>query len=160
MDFNALYEVLAPYLGATGIGTLIVSALTVLFKCSGAIKTFIGSFKNTTKMIEDGIKKVIPEQLYVKIEGVAKEEFSKMRTQLENDVNEKWLKQIKANTELMQAMALAMCSMKAIPDSQKELLANFLEIKPETTEALVIDLLPEETNSTSVKKEIQKIIIE
>ena len=160
MDFNALYEVLAPYLGATGIGTLIVGALTIFFKCWGAIKTFIGSFKDTSKMIEDGIKKVIPNQMYVKIETVAKNEFAKMKAELLQTVDEKWVKQIKVNTELMQAMALAMCSMKAIPDSQKELLAKFLEIKPETIETLVIDLLPEEANSTSVKEETQKIIIE
>ena len=94
--------------------------------------------------------KVIPQNLYVKIEGVAKEEFAKMKAELVKEVNTKWLDQIKTNTELMQAMALAMCSMKAIPDSQKELLAKYLEIKPETTEALVVELMP--TVETETKK--------
>lgn len=160
MDFNTLYEIVAPYLGATGVGTLIVGALTIFFKCWGAIKTFIGSFKDTSKMIEDSIKKVIPNQMYVKIETVAKTEFAKMRTELLSTVEEKWVNQITENTELMKAIALALSSMKAIPDSQKKILAGYLEIKPKTTEALIIDLLPEETNSTSDKKETQKIIIE
>ena len=157
MDFNALYEIVAPYLGSTGIASAILGTLVLVLKASTSIKQFTASFKNTNKMIQEEIKKVIPQQMYVKIEGVAKEEFAKMRAELEKSVDEKWVKQIKTNTELMQAMALAMCSMKAIPDSQKELLAKFLEIQPETTEALIIDLLPEET---STKKENQKIIIE
>lgn len=157
MDFNTIYEVVAPYLGATGVGTIIVSALLMFFKLSGAVKSFINSFKNTNKLIEDGIKKVIPETLYVKVEGVAKEEFAKMKAELAKEVDSKWLNQIKLNTELMQAMALAMCSMKAIPDSQKELLAKYLEIKPETTEALVVELLP--TNEVETKK-AEKILIE
>ena len=157
MDFNALYEVLAPYLGSTGIASLIGGAAVVVFKLSSAIKEFKDKFTSTNKLIEDGIKKVIPENLYVKIEGVAKEEFAKMKTELTKEVDTKWLNQIKTNTELMQAMALAMCSMKAIPDSQKELLAKYLEIKPETTEALVVELMP--TVETETKK-VKAVIME
>lgn len=158
IDFNAIYEILAPYLGSTGIATAIISTLILVLKASASIKSFSSSFKNTNKMIEDGIKKVIPEQMYVKIEGVAKEEFAKMRAQLEQDVNDKWLSQIKANTDLMQAIAMALCSMKAIPDSQKEIISNMLDVKPQTTEALVIDIIPQEEIKKVSKK--QKIVIE
>ena len=156
MDFNAVYEILAPYLGGTGIATMIVGALVGFLKLSSAIKNFTNSFKGTSKLIEDGIKKVIPEHLYVKIEGVAKEEFAKMKAEIEKTVDEKWLKQIKQNTELMQAIALALSSMKAIPDSQKKLLAKYLDIKPETTEALVIDLIATEEKP----KKVEKILID
>ena len=44
MDFNTIYEVVAPYLGATGVGTIIVSALLMFFKLSGAVKSFINSW--------------------------------------------------------------------------------------------------------------------
>ena len=157
MDFNVIYETLAPYLGSTGIASLICGALVIVFKLSGAIKEFKDKFASTNKLIEDGIKKVIPETMYVKIEGVAKEEFAKMKAELVKEVDTKWINQIKTNTELMQAMALAMCSMKAIPDSQKELLAKYLEIKPETTEALVVELVP--TVETETKK-VKAVIME
>jgi hypothetical protein len=157
MDFNTLYEIVAPYLGSTGMATTVVLAITLFFKLSSSIKNFADSFKSTNKLIEDGIKKVIPETMYVKIEGVAKEEFAKMKAELTKEVDTKWLNQIKQNTELMQAMALAMCSMKAIPDSQKELLAKFLEIKPETTEALIVDLMPTVESET---KKVKATIME
>lgn len=157
MDFNALYEILAPYIGATGIGTLIVSAFAILVKCSGAIKTFINSFKDTNDMIAENIKKVIPSQLYVKIENVAKSEFAKMKTELLNTVEEKWIEQMKSNTEVIMAIASAMCSMKAVPDSQKELLSQYLNIEPKTTDALVVDIIP---NEEIKKSENKKFIIE
>ena len=162
MDFNAVYEIVAPYLGSTGIATAIVSVLVLVLKASTSIKNFTNAFKSTNKLIEDSVKKVIPQHLYVKIQGVAKEEFAKMKVELLESVNEKWVKQINANTELMQAMALALCSMKAIPDSQKEIIANLIDVKPERTDELVIELLPEESKEFKATEnmEAQKIIIE
>ncbi len=162
MDFNAVYEIVAPYLGSTGIATAIVSILVLVLKASTSIKNFTNAFKSTNKLIEDSVKKVIPQHLYVKIQGVAKEEFAKMKVELLESVNEKWVKQINANTELMQAMALALCSMKAIPDSQKEIIANLIDVKPERTDELVIELLPEESKEFKATEnmEAQKIIIE
>ena len=112
--------------------------------------------KDTSKMIEESIKKVIPNTMYVRVEGVAKKEFAKMKTELLSVVEDKWVNQITENTELMKAIALALSSMKAVPDSSKKVLASYLEIKPKTTEALVIDLIPQE----EAKEEKTKIVIE
>lgn len=157
MDFNVILDVANPYLATGGILGSIGLILGIVAHASKTINNINSVFSNTSKKIEGSVKKVIPQTLYVKVEGVAREEFAKMRAELEKSVDKRCMEEIRKNTELVQAMALAMTSMKAIPDSQKELLAKHLEIKPETTEALVIDLISTEEAET---KKPAKILID
>ena len=100
------------------------------------------SWNETENEALKAFKQAIPKELYVNIESLAKQEFEKIVTEIKAIVDEKFLSQIKANTELMEAMAQALCSMKSIPDSHKKAISKLLEIKPETTESLKVELLP------------------
>ena len=156
MNFNVIFETLAPYLGTTTIGGTIIALVVAFVKIFASAKSLNGSIANIDKMITEGIKKVIPEKLYVKVEGVAKEEFAKMKAELLDAVDKNYLNAIKENTEVVKAVALALSSMKAIPDSQKEILAKYTETKPETTEALVVELVPVETETKKTKAVIME----
>ena len=145
MDFNAIYQAIVPYLGTGAIATTIVTILALAFKVLKITKEAKSTFSNTHAESIAAFKKAIPESLYVSLESITKSELSKIITKIEEAVENKFLSQIKANTELTQAIASALVSLKAIPDSAKVKIAELLDIpEVETTESLKIDLLPVE----------------
>lgn len=145
MDFNAIYQAIVPYLGTGAIATTIVTILALAFKVLKITKEAKSIFSSTHAESIAAFKKAIPESLYVSLESITKSELSKIITKIEEAVENKFLSQIKANTELTQAIASALVSLKAIPDSSKVKIAELLDIpEVETTESLKIDLLPVE----------------
>lgn len=75
-------------------------------------------------------------------------------------VNTNWLDQITKNSELMQAIATALASMKSLPDSEKEKIAELLNIENiETTKSLKVELVPT-TNIAEPKKERETILVD
>lgn len=143
MDFNELYAIISPYLGTTGIATLIIGLFTIAVKVSGLIKAAKKAFSSTHNEAVEAFKKAIPPEIYIKLETIAKTELAKIKTEFTEAVEEKFITQIKANTELCRMIGYALLSMKAIPDSVKEQMSAMLDIEqPDTTESLKVELLP------------------
>ena len=145
MDFNAFYEGIKNYLDIGTIATVIVSILSIVAYVTKSVKNIKDSFASTENEALKAFKAAIPKELYVSIESIAKKELSKITDEIKDIVNEKFLAQIKENTELTQAIAKALITIKSIPDSYKEDIAKLLEIKDaKTTGSLKVELLPEE----------------
>lgn len=156
MDFNTIYEAIAPYLGTGAIAGAILTILGLAFKVLGFIKEAKGLFQNTQNEAINAFKKALPKELYISIETLVKGELEKITTQIVGAVNDNWLNQIKSNTELVQAIASALVTMRSIPDSSKVKIAELLNIKEvETTDSLKVELIQVEDdkklNSASIK---------
>jgi hypothetical protein len=171
MDFNTIYELVAPYLGTTGIVGIIITILTVFIKCRGVIKksekainNFISDIKerwdNTESEALKAFKSALPKDLFINIETIAKSELSAIKEEIWNAVNEKWLGQITKNTDLTEAIALALIDNKTIPDSDKKLIAELLQINDaHTTKALKVELVQVEEPSEE-KQEKTTVLID
>ena len=156
MDFNTIYEVIKPYLGTGAIASGILAIFVFALKVLGVVKEIKTTFTSTENEAINAFKKAIPKELYLSIETITKTELAKIIEGIKQVVDQKFLSQIKANTELTQAIASALITMKAIPDSSKKEIAKLLEIKDvETTESLIVELLPiEETKPVKVSDKI------
>ena len=153
IDFNTIYETLAPYFGTGAIATFITVALALAHKVFKICKEAKNTFTSTQAQTIDAFKKAIPKELYVSVETLTKSELSKLKTEIMGAINENWLKQISSNTELTKAIAVALMSIKSIPDSSKEAIANLINIsQPETTESLKVDLIPIQEAETSAEQ--------
>lgn len=156
MDFNSIYELVAPYLGTTGIAGIIIAVLTLYIKMrkilskgdteiSKFIKDLQYKWDNTENEMLKAFKSALPSDLFINIETIAKKELSAIKEEIWNAVDEKWLGQISKNTELVQAIAKALLDNKTIPDSDKKDIADLLKIEnSNTTKALKVSLLPVE----------------
>ena len=145
MDFNAFYESIKNYLDLGTIATVIVSILSIVAYLTKSVKNIKDSFSRTENEALKAFKAAIPKELYVSIESIAKKELAKITDEIKDIVDDKFLSQIKANTELTQAIAKALATMKSIPDSHKEDIAKLLEIgEIKTTGSLKVELMPEE----------------
>ncbi len=153
MDFNAIYEVVAPYLGTTGIAGLIVTIFAVFIKLRNVttssknkIDKLVADMRTSWNETENealkAFKQALPKDLFISIESIAKTELSAIKEEIWNAVNEKWLGQITKNTDLTEAIALALIDNKTIPDSDKKLIAELLQINDaHTTKALKVELV-------------------
>jgi hypothetical protein len=167
MDFNTIYELVAPYLGTTGIAGIIITILMVVIKCRSvmkksekAINDFILDIKsrwnNTENEALKAFKSALPKDLFINIETLAKSELSAIKEDIWNAIDEKWLGQITKNTELTQAIATALLDNKTITDSDKVAIAGLLnKSDANTTKSLKVELLPieekvEEIESTNI----------
>ena len=152
-DFNSIYETLAPYFGTSAIATFITVALAIAYKVFKIYKKAENFYTSTQAQTIEAFKKAIPKELYVSVETLAKGELSKLKTEIMGAINENWLKQISSNTELTKAIAVALMSIKSIPDSSKEAIANLLNVsQPETTESLKVDLIPVQESAAKTEK--------
>ena len=143
MDFNSIYETIAPYLSTGAIASAIIAIIGIVIKFARVMKDIKGSFSSTESEALKAFKKAIPESLYINLETITKTELAKIKEEFSAFIDEKFLAQIKANTELTQAIAAALCSMRSIPDSQKEIIKGLLELEePKTTESLKVELIP------------------
>ena len=153
MDFNTIYNAVAPYVGTSGIGMLIIGILYVFIKYRSTIakaekeiNNFLANAKKSWANTENealiAFKKALPHDFSINIEALAKTELGKIKDYLNNSINENWLNQITANNELTKAMATALLSMKSIPDSDKMAIAELLSVpNAKTTESLKIECL-------------------
>lgn len=145
MDWNTIYEAVSPYLGTIMIAAEIIAVLTLIFKFVSFIKQAKAALLSTEREAIKVVKKAIPESLYLKVESLTKKELGEITEHFKELIDEKFLAQIKANTELTQAVAKALMSLKAMPDSTKAEIGKLLDIKPtDTKEAMKVELLPVE----------------
>ena len=159
MDFNTIYEAVKPYLGTGAIAGAIVTILGLVVKVLGFIKESKSLFESTQNEAINAFKKALPKELYISIETLAKTELNKITESIVSIVNDKVLGQIKANTELTQAIASALVTMRNIPESAKVKKAELLEIKEvETTESLKVELLS--IDEKAEKKEDKILLID
>lgn len=170
MDFNAIYELVAPYLGTTGIAGIIIAVLTLYIKgrkvlnkgdneISKFIKDLQNKWDNTENEMLKAFKSALPSDLFINIESIAKKELSAIKEDIWTAIDEKWLGQISKNTELVQAIAKALLDNKTIPDSDKKDIADLLKIEnSNTTKGLKVELLPVEEKSE--EKTETKVLID
>lgn len=160
MDFNAIYEVISPYLGTGAIATAIVTVLGIAIKVVKLAKEAREAFTSTHSEAIDAFKKAIPKDLYISVEALTKSELAKITQEITKAVDERFLKQISANTELTQAIAVALMSIKSIPDSSKDKIAELLKIEnKESTERLKVELIDNEVKTT-VEETSEKVLLD
>ncbi len=160
MDWNSIYEAIKPYLGTGAIALAILTVFSLAIRFKSEIKNIRNVFASTENEALKAFKKSLPKELFINIQSLAQSEFAKIVQELKQVVDERFLSQIKANTEITQAIASAIITMKSIPDSSKKEIARLLDLKDvDTTEALKVDLLsvPEE-NTVTVSQE--KILVD
>lgn len=172
MDFNTIYEMVAPYLGTSGIVTIILTILIVLIRCRNIINkaekrinAFIDDIQYKWETTESealkAFKSALPKDLFINIESLAKEELSKIKNEIWNAVDERWLGQISKNTELTQAIASALLGNKTICDSDKEIIAKMLELDSNTTKKLKVELIETKQKvETKEEKPINNVLID
>ena len=145
MDFNSIYQAVAPYLGTGVIGTALVGLISIFCKGIKAFKEMKSTFKDTNAEAIDRFRKALPSELTVSLETITKQEFSKIRAEIAADIKEQFIEPIKANTELCRAMAEALAVSKLTPDAYKEKIKEMLDLpEVETTNSLKVELNTEE----------------
>ena len=155
MDFNAIYELVAPYLGVGGTATVITVLLTLVVKVIGFIKEAKNEVVIAKTSVVNMVKNALPSELTISIESMVKTELAKITTGITQAVEEKFLNQLRANTIITEEIAKALCSMKAIPDSVKNEILKLIDIKePVTSQSLKVELLPIETKAESSTKDV------
>lgn len=143
MDFNAIYNAISPYLGTSTIAAGIIAVIAIIIKVAVTIKKIKAEFSTTESEALKLFKKALPEKLYINIEGLVTSKLAELKDEFSAFFKTEFLDQIKANTELVKAIAEALVTMRALPDSQKSKISALLQIEmPKTTESLKVDLLP------------------
>lgn len=164
MDFNSIYQAVAPYLGTGVIGTALVGLISIFCKGIKAFKEMKSTFKDTNAEAIDRFRKALPSELTVSLETITKQEFSKIRAEIAADIKEQFIEPIKANTELCRAMAEALAVSKLTPDAYKEKIKEMLDLpEVETTNSLKVELNTEEkeTNGEAAgTKSENKILVD
>nr|DAL76783.1 MAG TPA: hypothetical protein [Caudoviricetes sp.] len=145
MDFNSIYQAVAPYLGTGVISTALVGLIGIFCKGIKAFKEMKSTFKDTNAEAIDRFRKALPSELTVSLETITKQEFSKIRAEIAADIKEQFIEPIKANTDLCRAMAEALAVSKLTPDAYKEKIKEMLDLpEVETTNSLKVELNTEE----------------
>lgn len=145
MDFNSIYQAVAPYLGTGVISTALVGLIGIFCKGIKAFKEMKSTFKDTNAEAIDRFRKALPSELTVSLETITKQEFSKIRAEIAADIKEQFIDPIKANTDLCRAMAEALAVSKLTPDAYKEKIKEMLDLpEVETTNSLKVELNTEE----------------
>ena len=164
MDFNSIYQAVAPYLGTGVIGTALVGLISIFCKGIKAFKEMKSTFKDTNAEAIDRFRKALPSELTVSLETITKQEFSKIRAEIAGDIKEQFIEPIKANTELCRAMAEALAVSKLTPDAYKEKIKEMLDLpEVETTNSLKVELNTEENKQneeTPGTKSENKILVD
>lgn len=164
MDFNSIYQAVAPYLGTGVIGTALVGLIGIFCKGIKAFKEMKSTFKDTNAEAIDRFRKALPSELTVSLETITKQEFSKIRAEIAADIKEQFIEPIKANTDLCRAMAEALAVSKLTPDAYKEKIKEMLDLpEVETTNSLKVELNTEEkeTNGEAAgTKSENKILVD
>lgn len=163
MDFNSIYQAVAPYLGTGVIGTALVGLIGIFCKGIKAFKEMKSTFKDTNAEAIERFRKALPSELTVSLETITKQEFSKIRAEIAADIKEQFIEPIKANTELCRAMAEALAVSKLTPDAYKEKIKEMLDLpEVETTNSLKVELNTEEkeTQETPGAKSENKILVD
>lgn len=164
MDFNSIYQAVAPYLGTGVIGTALVGLIGIFCKGIKAFKEMKSTFKDTNAEAIDRFRKALPNELTVSLETITKQEFSKIRAEIAADIKEQFIEPIKANTELCRAMAEALAVSKLTPDAYKEKIKEMLDLpEVETTNSLKVELNTEENKQneeTHGTKSENKILVD
>lgn len=141
MDFNSIYQAIAPYLGTGVIGTALVGLIGIFCKGIKAFKEMRSTFKDTNAEAIERFTKALPKDLTVSLETITKQEFSKIKTEIATEIKEQFIEPIKANTELVRAMAEALAISKLTPDAYKEKIKEMLDLpEVETTNSLKVEL--------------------
>ncbi len=164
MDFNSIYQAVAPYLGTGVIGTALVGLIGIFCKGIKAFKEMKSTFKDTNAEAIERFRKALPSELTVSLETITKQEFSKIRAEIAADIKEQFIEPIKANTELCRAMAEALAVSKLTPDAYKEKIKEMLDLpEVETTNSLKVELNTEENKpneETPGAKSENKILVD
>ena len=164
MDFNSIYQAVAPYLGTGVIGTALVGLISIFCKGIKAFKEMKSTFKDTNAEAIERFRKALPSELTVSLETITKQEFSKIRAEIAGDIKEQFIEPIKANTELCRAMAEALAVSKLTPDAYKEKIKEMLDLpEVETTNSLKVELNTEENKQneeTQGTKSENKILVD
>lgn len=157
MDFNSIYQAVAPYLGTGVISTALVGLIGIFCKGIKAFKEMKSTFKDTNAEAIDRFKKALPSELTVSLEAITKQEFSKIRAEIAADIKEQFIEPIKANTELCRAMAEALAVSKLTPDAYKEKIKEMLDLpEVETTNSLKVELNTDEKQESTEEKKAKE----
>lgn len=82
IDFNAIYEAVAPYVGTGAIGTVILGFLVLVLKILKLGKEAKGLFSSVHSESIEILKKAFPEQIIVSVEPIVKTQIEKLKNEI------------------------------------------------------------------------------
>lgn len=154
MDFSEIYEIISPYVGTSSIAMAIIALIGFFFKAINTFKEMRSTFVDTNKEAIDRFKKALPDDLVISLEALTKAELSKIIDQIRETIAKEFIEPIKANDDLIKAMAEALAVSKLTPDEYKERIKTLLELpEVETTNSLKVELTKEDKKSAVVVNE-------
>lgn len=159
MDFSTIYATIAPYIGTGAIATGLVTLVGFFFKGINTFKEMKKTFKDTNAEAIDRLKAALPSDLTITLETITKQELSKIIEQIRETVKKELIEPIKANDDLIQAMAEALAVSKLTPDNYKEKIKELLALPGvETTNSLKVELNTEKTEVEPLKTETKILV--
>lgn len=141
MDFTTIYNTIAPYIGTGSIAVGLLTLIGFFFKGINTFKEMRKTFTDTNAEAINRLKASLPETLTVSLETITKQELSKIIEQVRETVKNEFIEPIKANDELIKAMAEALAVSKLTTDEYKEKIKNLLDLpEVETTNSLKVEI--------------------
>lgn len=144
MDFNAIWELIAPYVNIGTVATVIGVIIGIIVK----VKSMMNDIK-TNSDVTKLFQKALPSELVVSIKKLTETEMEALGA----NIREYCKTSIDTNTALLKELAKAMCAIKSVPDAIKEEISHYLsDYQPETTESIKLEMNTELMEVTAEKK--------
>jgi len=117
MDFTQIWASISPYVSAGAIGTVITATIGIVVKVVAAVKNAKTQLVETKAMAIELFKTALPKDLTISIQKLAKNELESLTSQVTQIINEQIIEPVRANTELTQALAKAVASLRSVPEN-------------------------------------------
>jgi len=154
MDFTQIWASISPYVSAGAIGTVVTATIGIVVKVVGAVKSAKTQLSETKSLAIELFKTALPKDLTLSIKKLAQDELTSLTASVTELINKQVIEPVKANTELQQAIAKALISLRSIPETLRtEISALINEPTITTTESIKLELNTElQAEAETVKK--------
>jgi len=161
MDFTQIWASISPYVSAGAIGTVITATIGIVVKVVGAVKSTKTQLSETKLLAIELFKTALPKDLTLSIKKLAQDELTSLTASVTELINEQVIEPVKANTELQQAIAKALISLRSIPETLRTEISALINepTAVTTTESIKLELNTElqaeaETVKTTTSKKV------
>jgi hypothetical protein len=163
MDFTQIWASISPYVSAGAIGTVVTATIGVVVKVVGAVKSAKTQLSETKQLAVDLFKTALPKDLTISIKKLAQDELKSLTASVTELINKQVIEPVKANTELQQAIAKALISLRSIPETLRTEISALINEPTAvmTTESIKLEMNTElQAEAETLKTVSKKIYLE
>jgi len=162
MDFTQIWASISPYVSAGAIGTVVTATIGIVVKVVEAVKSAKTQLVETKALAIDLFKTALPKDLTISIEKLAKTQLQSLTTEVTQIINEQIIEPVRANTELTQALAKAIASLRSVPENLRTEIATLVNDTAlvTTTESVKLELNTELKAEAETLKTTKKMYLE